>query len=81
MPAMVAKNLLDDVLALPAADRMELYDRLGESLRNDPACFPISEEDKRILDERLADYEANPDEGSSWEEVEARILQNLKGES
>ena len=26
-------------------------------------------------------YEANPDEGSNWEEVEARILQDRKGQS
>jgi putative addiction module component (TIGR02574 family) len=27
-------------------------------------------------EERLDDYEANPDEGSTWEEVEARILKS-----
>lgn len=74
---MVAKNLLDDVLALPVADRIELFKRLRDNLRNDPALFPMSDAHKRILDERLAEYELDPEEGSSWDEVEARIVANL----
>lgn len=33
----------------------------------------LSEEHKRILDERLANHEANPNEGSPWQEVKQRI--------
>ena len=76
---MVAKNLLDDVLALPPADKLELFERLRESLRDDPAADPTSEAHKRVLDERLDDLAANLDDAASWEEVEARVEQSLKG--
>ena len=75
---MAGKTLLDVVLALPAAERVELYQRLRESLRNDPALEPTPIEDQRALDARLDDLAANPDAASPWEEVEARIEQMLK---
>ena len=77
---MVARNLLADVLALPLADRVELFEHLRDNLRNEPDLDPLTEEQKRILEERLAEYDADPDEGSSWEEVEARILNSSGGQ-
>ena len=74
---MVAKNLIDSVIALPIAERLELLDRLRENLRNDPALAPLSEEDRRILDKRIDEFELDPLEGSSWAEVEGRIRAGL----
>ena len=74
---MFAKKLLDDVLALPLDDRIEVFERLRENLRNDLELFPLSEEHKRILDERLRDMEENPDDGSPWDEVETRLAKML----
>jgi putative addiction module component (TIGR02574 family) len=74
---MVAKNLIDSVIALPIAERLELLDRLRESVRNDPALEPLSDEDRRILDKRIDDFELDPTEGSSWAEVEGRIRAGL----
>ena len=68
---MVAKNLLAEVLALPLADRKESFEHLRENLRNEPDLDPLTDEQKRIFEERLDDYEANPNGGSTWEEVEA----------
>jgi putative addiction module component (TIGR02574 family) len=76
---MVAKNLLEAVFSLPVVDRMELFQRLRENLRNDPGLTPLSDAHKGILDERLADFESDPTQGSPWEEVEARIIANIGG--
>ena len=38
----------------------------------------LSERDKEALDEALAEYERAPDQGSPWEEVEARIRAQLR---
>jgi putative addiction module component (TIGR02574 family) len=56
-----------------------LLDRLRESVLNDPAIEPLSEEHRRILDARLDDFERDPIEGSSWAEVEGRIRARLNG--
>ena len=39
---------------------------------------PLSDEEKALLEARLAAYEKDPDAGSSWEEVESRVRARLK---
>jgi putative addiction module component (TIGR02574 family) len=39
---------------------------------------PLTNTEKALLDARLAAYEKDPDAGSSWEEVEARVRARLK---
>ena len=38
----------------------------------------LTDPDKVALDAALAEYEKNPDAGSSWQEVEARIRAKLR---
>jgi putative addiction module component (TIGR02574 family) len=59
------------VLDLPPKDRRELAEILWESLETDPE--PPSEWQARVLDERIAALEKEPEEGSTWDEVEERI--------
>jgi putative addiction module component (TIGR02574 family) len=40
---------------------------------DDENDYLLSDAHKQILDERLAAHQAAPDEGSTWEEVKARI--------
>ena len=75
---MVAKNLINDVLALPPSDRLELVQRLWDSLLDDPDSLPLTEAQKKELDRRYEDYLRNPDEGSTWEEVEAFVRERLR---
>lgn len=74
---MVAKNLLTDVLALHPKDRIGLAERIWDSLAEDADSLPLSEAAAADLDDRLAAYRRNPDEGSTWDEVEARIRAKL----
>lgn len=52
----------------------ELWDRIAQA----PECLPIPEDHKRILDERLDAYEANPQPGRPWGEVRDDILKKLR---
>lgn len=38
----------------------------------------LTDEEKAMLEARLAEYEKNPEAGSSWEEVEARLRMQLR---
>jgi putative addiction module component (TIGR02574 family) len=69
LPIMVAKNLLDGVLALPLADRLELFERLRANLEQDANAFPVSPELRVELERRRRDAMRNPDEGYSAREV------------
>jgi putative addiction module component (TIGR02574 family) len=74
---MVAQHLLDDVLALPLADRMELLERLRESLRGASADAALTDAMRQILDARLADFEHDKESGSPWDDVAARVRERL----
>jgi hypothetical protein len=39
---------------------------------------PVPEWHREILDERLKDYEANPDAGASWDVARERLRENLR---
>jgi len=48
-----------------------------ESLEQEPAQPPLPAWQRDLLDERIAADDAEPDAGSSWEEVKRRILATL----
>jgi putative addiction module component (TIGR02574 family) len=70
---MAAESLLDKALALPSRERLELVGRLWESLQMDPEAFPLTEEQRQTLDRREQEMEKDPQLGSSWQDVKARV--------
>ena len=75
---MVANNLLNELLVLPASDRLDLIRRLWRSLLDDPCSLPLPDEQKLELDRRYEEYLDNPNDGSTWEEVESYVRARLK---
>jgi putative addiction module component (TIGR02574 family) len=64
-----------EILELPVAERIRLVGLIWDSIAAVPEAIPISDELKAELDRRLAEFEADPDAGSPWEEVRKRIVQ------
>jgi len=62
---------------LSAEERLELIESLWESLIQNPSSIPVTDAQKRILDDRLDEIEAGDDTGIPWEEVKARITKQL----
>ena len=58
-------------------ERLELIESLWESLVTDPSNIPVTDAQKRILDERLDAIAAGDDAGISWEVVKDRVLKIL----
>lgn len=63
-----------ELLELPVAERIRLVEILWDSVAAVPDAVPISEELKVELNRRLAEFEADPEAGSPWDEVRRRIL-------
>lgn len=65
-----------DYHQLSVAERLELVEEIWDSIAadTDGEGFPVSESDRALLDERLADMAQHPDAGAPWDEVRARIL-------
>lgn len=64
-----------EILELPVAERIQLVELIWDSIAVVPEAVPISDELKADLEQRLAEFEAAPESGISWEEARQRILQ------
>jgi putative addiction module component (TIGR02574 family) len=51
----------------------ELWDRIAD----DAAELPLTEEQKRLLDERIEAHERDPSAARPWEEVRKEVLAKL----
>ena len=58
----------------PLAAKLELVEELWAEIVAKADSLPLPEWHVRELDRSLAEYQANPHEGSPWSEVKARIL-------
>jgi putative addiction module component (TIGR02574 family) len=72
-------EILEELSKLTRSERNEVRQKLaeldGDSWLDDEEQLTTAE--KAILEARLAAYEKDPDAGSSWAEVEARIRDRL----
>jgi putative addiction module component (TIGR02574 family) len=68
------KNVsLSDLMELSVTERLELVEDLWDTIAEIPESVELTAEQKCFLDERILRYHSNPDEGSPWEQVKARI--------
>jgi putative addiction module component (TIGR02574 family) len=67
-------EILQELPNLGPEERREIFERICELEDHYllKGGAPTAEE-KAILDRELKEYESNPNAGSSWEEVEARL--------
>jgi putative addiction module component (TIGR02574 family) len=63
------RNRIED---LSTTEKIELLDLLWESLDKDN--LPLTEDQRRELDHRIARHEQNPSDVIPWEEVKANLL-------
>ena len=59
---------------LSIAERLSLLGELWDSIAAEPDRVPVTDAQKEDLQRRLATIDADPDAGSTWEEVKARLL-------
>jgi putative addiction module component (TIGR02574 family) len=63
---------------LSVEERPQLIDELWDSLAADSEQLPLTEAQKQELERRLADADANPDEGVPWDVVRAEAEERLR---
>ena len=58
---------------LSSAERLLLAEEIWDSIGEEENAARITDAQREDLQRRIAEYEANPKAGSSWEEVKARL--------
>lgn len=61
------------LLELPLAERLRLVEAIWDSIAEHPEALKLSDDDRRELDRRWAEYLRDPAAGSPWSDVRARI--------
>jgi putative addiction module component (TIGR02574 family) len=70
--------LLDELMQLDAADRLDIADRLWDSVHPPNSARPgdivvLTPEQMAELDRRLAEHQRHPERAEPWEIVRARL--------
>jgi putative addiction module component (TIGR02574 family) len=63
--------LLEDILRLPLEERLDLVERIWDSIAADQAGLPLDETHRRELDRRLDEPASG--RALTWEEVQQRL--------
>ena len=58
---------------LSVDDRLALVQEIWDSIAAESDLLPLSDEEKRLLDRRLAELDANPGNVLTWDEIKHRI--------
>jgi putative addiction module component (TIGR02574 family) len=72
IPTMV-KIDMDSIKRLSVADRVRLVQDIWDTLQPTADESPLTEEQRRLIDQRLEDHRRDPDSAIPWEQVKARI--------
>lgn len=68
------KITVTDTLELSIPERIQLVEDIWDTIASKTEAIKLTENEKRIIDERLASYHKNPNLGSPWEDVYKRIV-------
>jgi len=63
-----------DALDLSIPERIQLVEDIWDTIVAKAESLELTEEEKKIIDERLERYHQNPELGSPWEDVYKRIV-------
>ena len=58
-----------EILQLPVDERLRLVQLIWESVAVDPSAVPLGDAHRKVIDERLAEHERNPDDVITRDDV------------
>lgn len=74
---MSAEPIIETFRKLPATEKIRLVQQLWDEIAEEAACLPLTEAQRRLLDERIDEHEASPAHVEPWEEAREDILREL----
>lgn len=70
-------DLLAEAKKRPFAEKMQLVEDLWDAIAEEAAAQRLSSAQRQLLEARLRESDANPDDGKPWNEVRAEIERSL----
>ena len=72
---MSRSSLPPEIRQLPVPERIDLVERIWDSIVEDQSGFELTDAQRVELDRRLAAREESSDRGAPWDEVKKRITE------
>lgn len=66
---------LEDIFQLSVAERLDLVQKIWDSIAASPEALPLTEAQRAELDRRLKAHLENPEDVETWNEVKDKIRQ------
>ena len=70
---MTHPETLAEIKTWSVDDRLELFHEMWDNIATDAGVLPMSSEVRQLLEERLAEDEANPDDVITWDEIKSSL--------
>lgn len=64
---------MEDILALPAEERLRIVEAIWDSIAAEPASLPLTDAQRRELQSRLDEYRRDPTIAIPWEVARERL--------
>jgi len=74
---MDTQPIIETFRKLPQNEKIRLVQELWDEIAAEAARLPLTESQRRLLDERIQQHEQNPDDVETWEKVKKDILDDL----
>ena len=62
---------------LSVEEQIDYVESLWDHIAARPDAFPVPDWHREVLAERMAAYDANPDQGKTWEEFEEELAREI----
>ena len=72
-----AEPIIEEFRKLRPSEKIRLVQRLWDEIADEATHLPLTDAQKRLLDERIDEHEANPDDVEPWEQARDEILHKL----
>ncbi len=70
-------DLLEEAKKRPFAEKMQLVEDLWDAIAEEAAQQRLSDAQRQLLETRLRESDAHPEDGKPWEAVRAEIERSL----
>ena len=74
---MSAQPILETFRKLSSTEKIRLVQQLWDEIAEEASRLPLTEAQRRLLDDRIDEHEANPNDVEAWEEARDDILRKL----
>ena len=69
--------IIEEFRKLPSAEKIRLVQQLWDEVSDEASHLPLTGQQRELLDERIDEHEANPEDVEPWDQARDEILRTL----